>query len=189
VLSVPLAREVRRFTGWVSQEVLEDPGGRVVLEHPNRLSHRLSGLLRRHVETQVYRPEEFLELVDACEQVNITTDEENHRVQGAGGDYAAAGIRLVAWADVPAEVQIVLWPKLRRGVCNAAEFRPAAIDDDAARPRGGRRRAAASRRRLPDPHSGSGATAEPQVRAACHLPPGDGREDQHASAPTAETST
>lgn len=125
VLAVPLAAKVRRFSGMVSAQALREIDGRLVLEHFNRLSHSLSRLIERHLQEQRTDPEEFVSLVQRCEQVNITTDDENHRVQKTGGDYTQAGIELLAWAQIPISYQQRLWiSRLKGKVINAAEFRP-----------------------------------------------------------------
>jgi hypothetical protein len=58
--------------------------------------------------------------------VNITTDEENHRVQETRGDYATANIQLVEWNSLSFEQREILWrTKLKGKVSNSQDFLPA----------------------------------------------------------------
>lgn len=125
VIAIPLAPKVRRFTGMVSRKAIENIHERLVLEHYNRLSHSLSRLIETHVEQQINDPTPFLALIEQCEQVNITTDEENHRVQEAAGDYNAANIQLVEWESLSTQDRAFLWQKKLRGkVSNASDYAP-----------------------------------------------------------------
>ena len=125
VLAIPMAPKVRRFTGMVSRKAIENINDKLVLEHYNRLSHSLSRLIETHLEQQINDPTPFLVLIEQCEQVNITTDEENHRVQQTAGDYNAANIELVEWNTLSAQDKAFLWQaKLRGKVSNAAEYSP-----------------------------------------------------------------
>jgi hypothetical protein len=125
VLAKPMAPKVRRFTGSVSRQAIENINEKLVLEHYNRLSHSLSRLIETHIEGEINDPTPFLVLIEQCEQVNITTDEENHRVQDAAGDYEAANIELVEWNTLSAQDRVFLWQtKLRGKVSNATEYAP-----------------------------------------------------------------
>jgi hypothetical protein len=125
VLAISMAPKVRRFTGMVSRQVIENINENLVLEHYNRLSHSLSRLIETHLKQQINDPAPFLALIEECEQVNITTDDENHRVQDAAGDYAAANIHLVEWSALSPQDRAFLWQtKLRGKVSNAAEYAP-----------------------------------------------------------------
>jgi hypothetical protein len=111
------------FTGMVSKAVAEDPTQKLVLEHYGRLSFTLSRMIEEHVATRVRDPDAFVALVERCERVNITTDRENHRARVAEGDYIAAGITLVGWADLPHETRQALWQRCLNGkVANASDF-------------------------------------------------------------------
>lgn len=81
IFSRSLARQVRLFTGKVSLATLNDLHGELVLEHYKRLSYELSRLLENHIKNQINDPDKFISLIEMCERVNITTDEENHMVQ------------------------------------------------------------------------------------------------------------
>jgi hypothetical protein len=125
VLAIPMAPKVRRFTGRVSRKAIENINEKLVLEHYNRLSHSLSRLIETHIEQGINDPTPFLVLIEQCEQVNITTDEENHRVQDAAGDYEAANIELVEWNTLSAQDRAFLWQtKLRGKVSNATDYAP-----------------------------------------------------------------
>ena len=125
VLAIPMAPKVRRFTGRVSQRTTENIGEKLVLEHYNRLSHSLSRMIETHIEQGMNDPAPFLVLIEQCEQVNITTDEENHRVKETAGDYEAANVELVEWKKLSAQDRAFLWrTKLRGKVSNAAEYAP-----------------------------------------------------------------
>jgi hypothetical protein len=120
-----MAPKVRRFTGRVSRKAIENINEKLVLEHYNRLSHSLSRLIETHIEQGINDPTPFLVLIEQCEQVNITTDEENHRVQDAAGDYEAANIELVEWNTLSAQDRAFLWQtKLRGKVSNATDYAP-----------------------------------------------------------------
>ena len=70
-------------------------------------------------------PSEFLSLVERCERVHITTDEENHKAKMAKGDYEAAGIHLLDWSTIDPAVQETLWAKKLKGkVNNASDYAP-----------------------------------------------------------------
>lgn len=115
------------FTGMVSTSALADTSGRLVLEHYDRLSFELSRLIENHLDSDLADPGAFAALIERCERVNITTDDENHRVQQTLGDYPAAHIELVPWVSAARETRELLWKcKLRGKVANASEFRPEA---------------------------------------------------------------
>jgi hypothetical protein len=123
VVSEALKTKVRVFTGMVSEKALFDPSDRLVLEHEPRLAFRISEFLRAHLETGKRDPDEFIRLIEECERVNITTNEENHQARKANGDYRAAGIELRLWSDIPEGTRRVLWERCLKGkVANASEF-------------------------------------------------------------------
>lgn len=125
VLAIPMAPKVRRFTGMVSCQAIENIHGRLCLEHYNRLSYSLSQLIEDHLEKQINDPTQFLKLIEQGEQVNITTDDENHQVQKTRGDYEAAKIKLVEWNTLSVQQRELLWrTKLKGKVSNATNFAP-----------------------------------------------------------------
>lgn len=127
VMAESLKTKVRMFTGRVSEAVVTNPNQKLVLEHYERLSFQLSSLLVDHVHSGNRDHTAFLELVERCERVNITTDAENHRARTHEGNYEAANIILVKWADAPLETRRDLWQHCLRGkVANAEQFRPPA---------------------------------------------------------------
>ena len=114
---------IRMFTGMVSEKAIKGVNERLVLEHHKRLSHTISNLITKHIGDKADNPEEFIESVLKCEKVNITTDQENHKAQAAGGDYKAAGIILVKWGGIDTKRKFELWNNMLRGrVANADEF-------------------------------------------------------------------
>lgn len=123
VIARQMAPMVRRFTGKVSRAALDDLNQRLVLEHYKRLASSISELLKAHTAQGISDPMSFLVLIEACEQVNITTDKENHSARRAGGDYAKAGIELVEWSALSIEERAFLWDKMLKGnVSNAADY-------------------------------------------------------------------
>lgn len=125
VVAEVLKRKVRRFSGFVSQAALEQVDGRIVLEHFNRLAHSISNLLTLHKSQNISDPSVFIELIAECEQVNITTNLENHLIRGAEGNYELAGVTLVHWREIDLALKTRLYQrKLRNQVANAADFAP-----------------------------------------------------------------
>lgn len=120
-----LKTKVRIFSGKVSEAALRDIDGKLCLEHYSKLSENLTKLVARHIQTNICNSGEFLELIEQCEKVNITTSEENRIIQTAHGDYNSAGVQLVNWQNIPLESQRKLWNNwLYRKVANASEYRP-----------------------------------------------------------------
>lgn len=127
VLAIPMASKVRRFTGMVSLKAIENINEKLVLEHYNRLSYSLSRLIETHIKEKINDPISFLALIEQCEQVNITTEEENHQVKRTAGDYVAANIQLVEWNTLSPQHREFLWKgKLQGKVSNAADYSPPA---------------------------------------------------------------
>lgn len=125
VLATAMASKVRRFTGMVSLQAISNINNKLVLEHYNRLSYSISRMIEYHLANNISAPSEFIKLVDVCERVNITTAEENQRVQRESGSYAAAEIQLTAWSTLSTQDQNFLWrTKLRGKVSNATDFAP-----------------------------------------------------------------
>jgi hypothetical protein len=111
------------FTGNVSVAAVEThETNDLVLEHFERIQHRLSNLVAKHLQ-QGRDPEEFVRTVIDCERVNLVTRVENARISKAKGDYAAAGVQLVRWETLTPEVQRRLRRWIRQGrVANAQHF-------------------------------------------------------------------
>lgn len=125
VANSELGRRVRRFSGRVSRAAVDDIGGRLVLEHPDRLQARLTALVETHVREGKAHPEEFINGVLAWETVNIVTFKENYEARKSGGDYRDAGIVLVEWCEIDTARQVALWKtKLKGRVANARAFAP-----------------------------------------------------------------
>jgi hypothetical protein len=123
VFATALAPKVRHFTGRVSRKAALDPMGRLCLEHYDRLAFNLSRLIESDLANGIRDPDAFVALIQRCERVNITTDEENHIVQATGGDYEAARVELLDWADLSQDLRVTLWKRLlRRRVANAQDY-------------------------------------------------------------------
>lgn len=126
VAAVALKRQVRRFTGNVSDSAATDEKAILRLEHFKRIQTTLTNLVARHRKTGTRSAEEFIRIVIDCEQVHIVTMAENYAAMKAKGDYSLAKISLRDWRSLPAERQKFLWKKVLNGkVSNAAEFAPA----------------------------------------------------------------
>lgn len=64
----------------------------------------------------------FVDWLLQAEQVHIVASAEHCAALRCAGDYAAAGITLVAWSDIPAERRAALWRRMLRGrVANAGD--------------------------------------------------------------------
>ena len=124
LMSEPIKRRIRKFTGLVSIKA----AARAVpvrLEHFGRIHRSLTRLIETHLEQPRLGAADFVRDVVDWEQVNIVTFQENYAVRKAEGDYAAANVRLMRWDDLDAERRLVLGKSRLRGrVANAAEFRP-----------------------------------------------------------------
>lgn len=121
VASSRLRRSVRRFTGKVSKEALNE-GETLRLEHFMRIQTNLTQLIERHLQTGD-NAKEFVQVVLDLEQVHIVTNKENYEAMKAKGDYVKAGITLVNWDSISLEKRRFLWKKMLSGkVSNAKEF-------------------------------------------------------------------
>lgn len=123
-LGPELKKEVRIFSGYVSQQAIEN-GTHIglVLEHFLRIQTELTSLIAKHLETGE-NPEEFVKEVRRLEQVHIVTKDENTtlRRKDISGSYEKAGIELIHWSNVPPESIGFLKKKLQGAVANAQEF-------------------------------------------------------------------
>lgn len=129
VMSESMKTKVRMFTGRVSRAAVEADEGNLVLEHYNRLSRSLTEMLESHVKSGNHDANAFLCLIEDCERVNITTVDENHRVQSKKGDYQQAGIVLLDWKAIEKDKRHSLWrKKLRNQVANHHEYAPTSAD-------------------------------------------------------------
>ena len=124
IASNRLRRYLRTFTGQVSQQALQ-PGAVLRLEHFKRLQTTLTKLVTEHLRNGTSDPSQFIRVISDCEQVHIVTAPENYAAMKADGDYAKAGIVLVAWENVALETQLLLWKRVLTGrVSNASDFNP-----------------------------------------------------------------
>ncbi|NND82921.1 MAG: hypothetical protein HKN50_10880 [Gammaproteobacteria bacterium] len=119
-----LKKHVRMFTGKVSIQAIENSDAELRLEHYLRIQATLTQMVERHLESDLNDPRDFINTVLECERVHIVTKPENYAAMRAKGDYSAAGIKLVDWANIPLEQREYLWNKMLKGkVANYTEFR------------------------------------------------------------------
>ena len=104
VVSERLKKDVRRFTGKVSENALKE-GETLRLEHFKRMQTTLTKLVDHHVKTGVRDAEEFVRVVHNCEQVHIVTLKENYEIMKKKGSYKNAGVVLVKWKDISKNMQ------------------------------------------------------------------------------------
>ena len=120
-----LKRDLRTFTGMVSVAAAADPAQDLHLEHFMRMQQRITRLVTEHLDSKRSDPEEFIKVLVEHERVHIVTARENQKARTANGDYALAGIQLVAWDSVPEATRAALWRKKLVGqVRNAGDYRP-----------------------------------------------------------------
>lgn len=125
-------RELRLFTGKVSQKAVTDETAPLRLEHFKRIQTTLTQLVDRHTRQGIRDADEFIATVIEFEQVHIVTAPENYAAMRAKGDYERAQIKLVAWKDIPPDRRRVLWKKMLKGkVANALDYavEPFATED------------------------------------------------------------
>ena len=123
-LGPELSKEVRRFSGYVSENAMNngtDVG--LVLEHFRRMQKELTSLIKKHMECGENKIE-FITVVKDLEQVHIVTIEENTvlRKKEISGSYEKARIDLIHWQKIPLESRKFLRKKLMGKVANAEEF-------------------------------------------------------------------
>jgi hypothetical protein len=94
-------RQIRQFTGKVSKNAVRDPEATLRLEHQARIQSKLTTLVETHLKYKRPRPRAFVRFVLEAEKVHIVTFEENYLAMQNDGNYRRAGIKLVAWRDVP----------------------------------------------------------------------------------------
>lgn len=123
-LGPELAKEVRIFTGYVSENaIINGTHIGLVLEHFLRIQTELTSLISKHFEYGE-DAEEFVAEVKRLEQVHIVTKEENTNLRKKvnSGSYEKAGIKLVHWPDIPEESRLFLRRKIMSKVANFREF-------------------------------------------------------------------
>ena len=120
-------KQLRQFTGSVSEQAVASPELDLRLEHYMRIQTTLTGLVTRHLQNTQPNPEEFIRTLFDYERVHIVTVGENYDAMRAKGDYTVAGIKLLPWASIPSDRRLVLWQRMLRGrVANAHDFLPIA---------------------------------------------------------------
>lgn len=92
------------------------------LEHFRRTQAGLSAQVERQRGQTAPDSDGFVDWLLQAEQVHIVASAEHCAALRCAGDYAAAGITLVAWSDIPAERRAALWRRMLRGrVANAGD--------------------------------------------------------------------
>jgi hypothetical protein len=128
IMAESVKRQLRHFTGNVSQKAVQANGTELRLEHYKRIQTTLTGLVERHRQQKQGDAEEFIRTLIDYERVHIVTVKENYDAMRALGDYEKAGITLVSWDEIPPERRAELWRKMLRGkVANANAYAPEAI--------------------------------------------------------------
>ena len=123
IMAESVKKQLRQFTGSVSEAAVASPELQLRLEHYMRIQTTLTGLVTRHLQSSEPTSEEFIRTLFDYERVHIVTASENYDAMRAKGDYVAAGIKLVPWASISVARRAVLWKKMLRGrVANANEF-------------------------------------------------------------------
>ena len=123
VMAESVKRQVRHFTGYVSQQAVQSIGADLRLEHYKRIQTTLTGLVERHRQQGLSNADEFVRTIIECEQVHIVTIQENYDAMRAQGDYTEAGITLIPWGDIQLDRRTELWRKMLRGrVANANAY-------------------------------------------------------------------
>lgn len=124
-LSPELAKEVRTFSGLVSEKAISHGTNiGLVLEHYGRIHASLTKLIQKHID-EGENESEFISEIKRLEQVHIVTKEENTtlRRKEIAGDYSKAGIHLIHWKDIPSQPRVFLRKKLSGNISNIDEFR------------------------------------------------------------------
>ncbi len=125
IMAESVKRQLRRFTGKVSTQAINDIGTELRLEHFMRIQTTLTSLVERHRQLEQGNSEEFVRILIDYERVHIVTSRENYDAMRAKGDYALAGINLVPWDEIALNRRTELWRKMLRGrVANASEYAP-----------------------------------------------------------------
>lgn len=118
-----LKKFVRRFTGFVSTQVISNSESNLRLEHYKRIQTTLTQLVKSHLEIPKRDPDEFVNIILECEKVHIVTVQENYAAMKSKGDYIKAGIELVEWDEIDIGIRSKLWRKMLSGkVANAHDF-------------------------------------------------------------------
>lgn len=128
IMAESVKRQIRHFTGNVSQQAVLANGTDLRLEHYKRIQTTLTGLVERHRQQEYGNADEFVRTLIDYERVHIVTVTENYDAMRHQGDYEKAGIVLVPWDAIPRDRRAELWRKMLRGkVANANEYAPQLI--------------------------------------------------------------
>ncbi len=123
VMAESVKRQLRHFTGMVSQQAVKNNVTDLRLEHYKRIQTTLTCLVERHRQQEQSNAEEFVRTLIDCESVHIVTVKENYDAMRALGSYEKAGINLMSWGEIRPELRAELWRKMLRGkVANASAY-------------------------------------------------------------------
>lgn len=123
IMAEAFKRQLRQFTGHVSEAAVTATTEPLMLEHFKRIQTTLSDLVQRHRAQGLNDPAEFIQILVEYERVHIVTRSENYAAMRTKGDYELAGIKLRSWDSVPIARQRELWRTMLRGkVANASQF-------------------------------------------------------------------
>ena len=123
IMAEAFKRQLRQFTGQVSEAAVTATTEPLRLEHFKRIQTTLSDLVKRHRTKGLNDPAEFIQILVEYERVHIVTRGESYDAMRAKGDYERAGIKLRSWDSLPSARQRELWRTMLRGkVANASKF-------------------------------------------------------------------
>lgn len=123
IMAESVKRQLRYFTGKVSQQAVQNHSTDLRLEHYKRIQSTLTGLVERHRQQEQNDAEEFVRILIDCECVHIVTAKENYDAMRAHGNYEEAGINLISWGEIQPDRRAELWRKMLRGkVANASAY-------------------------------------------------------------------
>jgi hypothetical protein len=118
-----MLRDIRRFSGKVSESAAKSSGASLRLEHYSRKQTILTAFVTKHLKAKKSNPSEFVRVVVKYECVHIVTLAENYSAMRAKGNYPKAGIKLRSWRTLPPARRAQLWRTMLRGrVANAQRF-------------------------------------------------------------------
>jgi hypothetical protein len=124
IMAEAVKRQLRQFTGKVSEAAAAQSDQPLMLEHFKRIQTTLTALVEKHRAERLNAPDEFIETVIEFEQVHIVTRAENYAAMRAKGDYREAGIVLLPWNAIDERRRAELWQAMLRGkVANANAFK------------------------------------------------------------------
>jgi hypothetical protein len=122
VVAAKVKNKVRRFTGKVSLEAINNPMADLCLEHYLRIQTSLTQLLEGHIKNNVRDPNAFIRLIYDMERVHLVLENENQKIHKSKGCYKTAGVILTDWELIDRDVRALLYRKIKSSVSNAKDF-------------------------------------------------------------------